>query len=95
MGDEATGTSWRYEKAFAAKDLTDEQLGIRTVHFPYTVRELKQDVYDALVTTRSYKPALPPAEAITILRRETDGGSWDPRVLAAFLDVLKEAPGSH
>jgi putative two-component system response regulator len=53
------------------------------------------DVYDALVTTRSYKPALPPAEAITILRRETDGGSWDPRVLAAFLDVLKEAPGSH
>ena len=53
------------------------------------------DVYDALVTTRSYKPALPPADAIAILRRETEGGAWDPHVLTAFLDLLRDAPTHH
>jgi putative two-component system response regulator len=53
------------------------------------------DVYDALVTARSYKPALPPIDAIAILSRETNGGAWDPRVVTALLDILKEAPGSR
>ena len=46
------------------------------------------DVYDALCTRRSYKTALPHAEAIEILRRETDAGSWDPRIVEAFMRVL-------
>jgi putative two-component system response regulator len=47
------------------------------------------DVYDALHTERPYKPALPHAEAVGILERETDLGYWDPRVVSAFLGVLR------
>jgi len=48
------------------------------------------DVYDALRTARPYKPALPQAEAIAILKRETEAGYWDPQVSAAFLTVIYE-----
>jgi putative two-component system response regulator len=48
------------------------------------------DVYDALRTARPYKPALCHAEAIDILRRETDGGAWDPRVVTAFLALAPD-----
>jgi putative two-component system response regulator len=47
------------------------------------------DVYDALHTERPYKPALPHSEAVGILERETDLGYWDPRVVSAFLGVLR------
>jgi putative two-component system response regulator len=46
------------------------------------------DVWDALVTARPYKRALPPAEALAILERETVAGSWDPVITGAFIDVL-------
>jgi putative nucleotidyltransferase with HDIG domain len=44
------------------------------------------DMYDALTTTRSYRPALAPTQAlseITKIRR-----AWSPRVLEAFLQAL-------
>ncbi len=47
------------------------------------------DVYDALHTKRPYKPALSHDEAVAILSRETDTGYWDPRVVTAFLGVLR------
>jgi cyclic di-GMP phosphodiesterase len=47
------------------------------------------DVYDALHTKRPYKPALSHQEAVAVLSRETDAGFWDPRVVSAFLDVLR------
>ncbi len=50
------------------------------------------DVYDALHTERPYKPALPHDQAVGILLRETDAGYWDPRVVMAFLDVLRRLP---
>jgi putative two-component system response regulator len=50
------------------------------------------DVYDALNTKRPYKPALSHQEAVAILSRETDAGFWDPRVVDAFLDVLRDLP---
>jgi cyclic di-GMP phosphodiesterase len=46
------------------------------------------DVWDALVTVRPYKRALTPAEALTILERETAAGAWDPKVFGAFINVL-------
>lgn len=46
------------------------------------------DVYDALRTAGPYKPALPQAEAIAILRRETEAGYWDQRITDAFLTVI-------
>jgi len=47
------------------------------------------DVYDALHTARPYKRALTHEEAVATLARETDAGAWDPRVTAAFLDLLR------
>jgi putative nucleotidyltransferase with HDIG domain len=46
------------------------------------------DVYDALTSTRSYRPALAPAQALAEI---TAGqGAWSPRVFAAFLQALPE-----
>ena len=47
------------------------------------------DVFDALHTERPYKPALSTADAITILRTETDAGAWDPQVVARFVDIVR------
>ena len=48
------------------------------------------DVYDALSTDRPYRKRLPRDECVSILRRESEAGSWDPRVARMFFDVLKE-----
>lgn len=50
------------------------------------------DVYDALRSERPYKGPLPHAEAVEILLREAEAGFWDPRITAAFLEVLKAMP---
>jgi putative two-component system response regulator len=47
------------------------------------------DVFDALHTDRPYKAALPRSEAVSTLIRETDAGYWDPRVVEAFLEILR------
>ena len=52
------------------------------------------DVYDALHTARPYKKVLSHEESLAILRRETDAGHWDPRVVATFVDVLAELRAS-
>ncbi|NUP99459.1 MAG: HD domain-containing protein [Armatimonadetes bacterium] len=44
------------------------------------------DVYDALVTRRVYKPAMPHREAIATLQGER-GGHFDPAVVDAFLAI--------
>ena len=48
------------------------------------------DVFDALNTERPYKEALPRAEAVSTLIRETDAGYWDPRIVSTFLDILRD-----
>jgi HD-GYP domain-containing protein (c-di-GMP phosphodiesterase class II) len=48
------------------------------------------DVYDALRTARPYKAPLSLAATCDILRAETDAGAWDPRVVTAFLQVLRD-----
>ena len=52
------------------------------------------DVYDALRTDRPYKRTLAHEASMTILRRETESGSWDPRVLAAFANLVRDDPGA-
>lgn len=49
------------------------------------------DAFDAMTTTRPYRAALPPDEAMAVLRRER-GRQFDPRVVDAFLDCLAERP---
>ena len=49
------------------------------------------DAFDAMTTTRPYRAALPPEEAMAVLRRER-GRQFDPRVVDAFLDSVAERP---
>jgi putative two-component system response regulator len=46
------------------------------------------DVYDALCTTRLYKPALSHDISIAILLEETEDGSWDPHILRTFIAMF-------
>ena len=43
------------------------------------------DVYDALISKRVYKPALPHETAVAMIR-EGAGTQFDPDVVAAFLE---------
>ena len=45
------------------------------------------DVFDALTTSRSYKPAFPNAHALQIMR-EGRGKHFDPSLLDLFLDSI-------
>ena len=47
------------------------------------------DVYDALISKRVYKNALPREEALAMIRRG-DCGAFDPRMLECFFSVEKE-----
>lgn len=47
------------------------------------------DVYDALTTTRPYRQAFPPEEALRIMKAES-GTHFDPQVLQVFLDVIEK-----
>lgn len=46
------------------------------------------DVYDALTTTRSYRAALAPEVAFSILEEESRKGWWDADVLDEFRDLI-------
>ena len=46
------------------------------------------DVYDALTTARSYKPAMPPDTAIEQLHVEAQRGWWDSDVVGAFTSLV-------
>jgi putative two-component system response regulator len=46
------------------------------------------DVYDALTTNRSYRTALSPEVAFSILEEEARKGWWDPDILDEFRDLV-------
>ena len=48
------------------------------------------DVYDALTTTRPYKPALTHDHAAATMRDEARAGFWDPELVDSFLSMLDE-----
>jgi len=50
------------------------------------------DVFDGLVSRRSYKSAWPRERAIAYLQ-ENAGKLFDPRIVAAFIADLEEALG--
>lgn len=47
------------------------------------------DAFDAMTSTRVYRPAMPVEKATSILR-EGAGGQWDPRYIELFLNMLEE-----
>ena len=50
------------------------------------------DVYDALTSARSYRPAWPVDEAMRYLTKEVEKGRFLARYVEAFLDTLTVAP---
>ena len=48
------------------------------------------DVFDALVSRRSYKEGFPPDKAFSIIQEES-GTHFDPDVVQAFLDCRPQA----
>jgi HD-GYP domain-containing protein (c-di-GMP phosphodiesterase class II) len=59
--------------------------GLAGDQIPFTARIIAvADVYDALTSTRSYRPAMPTKKALDIMR-EGSGNHFDPRVLQVFL----------
>ena len=67
--------------------------GLRGEEIPLTARILcVADVYDALTTTRSYRPALSRDEALTIMERDV-GRFFDPQLFPVFRGLV-EAPAA-
>jgi HD-GYP domain-containing protein (c-di-GMP phosphodiesterase class II) len=55
---------------------------------------LVADAFDAMITHRTYRPALGPQEAIAELRRQA-GAQFDPAVVAALERCLSEGAGAR
>jgi cyclic di-GMP phosphodiesterase len=63
--------------------------GLKGEEIPLLARIMQlADIYDALTTTRPYKRALTPAEAVRIMREETEKGWRDPKLMQVFIDLL-------
>jgi putative two-component system response regulator len=59
--------------------------GLRGNQIPLLARITQvADIYDALISTRPYKRALPPSEALRIIQEETDKGWRDPEIVDQF-----------
>ena len=52
------------------------------------------DIFDALSHARPYKPALPRAEVVRIMREEAALGWRDPELIRIFLDMIERDPSS-
>ena len=48
------------------------------------------DVYDAMTTSRPYRQAMTPDEALKVIRRESMEGLLDPEVVAAMIGFARE-----
>jgi putative two-component system response regulator len=65
--------------------------GLRGTQIPLLARVLQiADVYDALTSRRSYKPAYSPAKALEIILSETVRGWRDPQIVDLFLRLHKD-----
>jgi putative two-component system response regulator len=63
--------------------------GLSGDEIPRAVRIMSiADIYDALASARSYKPAFPPDVCFRILREEAARGWWDKELVNAFVDRM-------
>jgi putative two-component system response regulator len=66
--------------------------GLRRHEIPLLARILQVvDVYDALRTTRPYKPALTHEQAAVTMREEARGGLWDEELVVEFFALLEKS----
>ncbi len=65
--------------------------GLSGTDIPLLARILQVvDVYDALRTTRPYKPALAHEQAALTMRREAQAGLWDEELVIEFFFMLEQ-----
>ncbi len=63
--------------------------GLKGEEIPLLARILQlADIYDALTTSRPYKRAISPEEALRVVRSETAKGWRDPKLVDTFADIL-------
>jgi len=63
--------------------------GLKGNSIPITARIMAiVDVYDALTSTRPYRPAMPKERALAILDEEANRGWWDKEILIEFSDIV-------
>jgi len=66
--------------------------GLRGEEIPLTARILcVADVFDALTTARSYRPAMGREEALAIMERDA-GKIFDPQLFRIFRTLVEAAP---
>jgi len=66
--------------------------GLAGDKIPLLARVLQfADIYDALTSLRSYKPAISSAESLRIMQEETDRGWHDPELMRLFLSMRHDA----
>jgi HD-GYP domain-containing protein (c-di-GMP phosphodiesterase class II) len=49
------------------------------------------DVYDALTSDRSYRAAMTPDAALTLMRQEAGVGMWDLRIVDTMGEVVAKS----
>jgi putative two-component system response regulator len=65
--------------------------GLKGESIPLLARILQiVDVYDALRTSRPYKPALSHLESEKTMRKEAEQGLWDKRLVGEFFSMLEK-----
>ncbi len=65
--------------------------GLRDGEIPLLPRILQVvDIYDALRTARSYKPALAHEQAALTMRAEAQSGLWDEELVSEFFGMLEK-----
>ncbi len=66
---------------------------LREPDIPLTARILQTvDIYDALITDRPYRKALPHEEVFRVMRDEVARGWWDARLVDALEGLLETTP---
>jgi putative two-component system response regulator len=64
--------------------------GLRAGSLPLVVRILAvADVFDALASPRPYRPALPRAQCLQMLRESAAAGGLDPHLVQAFAEIFE------
>jgi putative two-component system response regulator len=53
------------------------------------------DIYDAMTSSRSYRPAVPMDHALHILREESTKGWWDREVVESWAQIAQTSKAGH
>jgi len=69
--------------------------GLAGEDIPLLARILQvADIYDALTSERSYKPALTPQAALAVMEQEAARGWRDPELVSLFASVIQNKPNA-